>query len=321
MPSHRLKLAVIMDAIEDIHFQKDTSLALLYAAQQKGLQIFYLQTADLYIHKGQASAYMYPLEVSMNPDNWFCLGEVQQQPLATLDIIIMRKDPPFDSEFLYATHILSMAEKAGVLVANKPQSLRDCNEKLFATEFAELMAPTLVSAKAAQLKAFYKDYKDIIFKPLDGMGGASIFRCKPDDANLNVIIETLTEQGQKHIMAQQFLPAISQGDKRILLINGEPIPYCLARIPAQGETRGNLAAGGRGETQPLTDSNRALAAKIAPSLKQRGLYFVGLDVIGEKVTEINVTSPTCVREISRDSGLDVAGMLIDELIQIRTKGQ
>lgn len=320
MSSHTLKLAVIMDSIADIHFYKDTSLALLYAAQTKGLQIFYLQQSDLHINMGQPCADMYPIHVAMDAENWFTLGEMQSQPLATLDIIIMRKDPPFDSEFLYATHILSMAEKDGVLVANKPQSLRDCNEKLFATEFAELMTPTLVSCKPEQLKAFYANYQDVIFKPLDGMGGASIFRCKPKDANLNVIIETLTEHGTKHIMVQQFLPAISQGDKRILLINGEPVPYCLARIPSQGETRGNLAAGGRGETQPLTDSNRALAHKVAPTLKQKGLYFVGLDVIGECITEINVTSPTCVREISRDSGIDVASLLIDELVRIKTTG-
>lgn len=317
MSVKNLKLAVIMDPIENIHFYKDTSLAILYAAQQKGLELFYILMNDLYIDQGKACARLCSITVKMDENNWFELGEPKDATLDELDIIIMRKDPPFDSEFLYATHLLSMAEKDGVLVANNPQSLRDCNEKLFATEFAQYMTPTLVSRDPARLKAFYNQHQDVIFKPLDGMGGASIFRCKPDDANLNVILETLTDHGSKQAMAQRFIADIKLGDKRILMINGEPVPYCLARIPSKGETRGNLAAGGRGETQPLSDSNRALAEKIGPTLKQKGLYFVGLDVIGECLTEINVTSPTCVREISRDSGIDVAGLLIDELIRIK----
>lgn len=317
MSVKNLKLAVIMDPIESIHFHKDTSLAILYAAQQKGLELFYILMDDLYIDQGKACARLCPIRVNMDENNWFKLGEPKDATLDELDIIIMRKDPPFDSEFLYATHILSMAEKDGVLVANNPQSLRDCNEKLFATEFAQFMTPTLVSRDPKRLKAFYNQHQDVIFKPLDGMGGASIFRCKTDDANLNVILETLTNHGSKQAMAQRFIADIKLGDKRILMINGEPVPYCLARIPSKGETRGNLAAGGRGETQPLSDSNHALAEKIGPTLKQKGLYFVGLDVIGEYLTEINVTSPTCVREISRDSGIDVAGLLIDELIRIK----
>lgn len=320
MSAKNLKLAVIMDPIEQINFHKDTSLALLYAAQDKGLELFYILMDELYIEDGQAKASLCPIKVFMDEDNWFELGEPENTALCELDIIIMRKDPPFDGEFLYATQILSMAQKEGVLVANNPQSLRDCNEKLFATEFAELMSPTLVSSNQGRLKEFYRTHQDVIFKPLDGMGGASIFRCKPHDANLNVILETLTQQGTKKIMAQRFIADIEHGDKRILMIDGEPVPWCLARIPAIGETRGNLAAGGRGETQPLSASNRALAEKIGPLLKQKGLYFVGLDVIGEYLTEINVTSPTCVREISRDSGIDIAGQLIDTLIQIKTTG-
>lgn len=309
-----------MDPIEHISFHKDTSLALLHAAQEKGLELFYVLMDELYIEEGQAKAPLCPIRVKMDEDDWFELGEPENTALSELDIILMRKDPPFDAEFLYATHILSMAQKEGVLVANNPQSLRDCNEKLFATEFAELMVPTLVSSNQRLLKEFYYTHKDVIFKPLDGMGGASIFRCKPHDANLNVILETLTEQGAKKVMAQRFIADIDKGDKRILMIDGEPVPWCLARIPAIGETRGNLAAGGRGETQPLSEANRALAEKIGPVLKEKGLYFVGLDVIGEYLTEINVTSPTCVREISRDSGIDVAGQLIDKLIQIKTTG-
>ena len=226
----------------------------------------------------------------------------------------MRKDPPFDGEFIYSTYILELAEQAGVLIANKPQSLRDCNEKVFATHFPELMSPTMVTRSADLLRHFHQQHKDVIFKPLDGMGGSSIFRLRQDDPNVSVIIETLTNHGRQQIMAQKFIPDITEGDKRILMIDGEPVPYCLARIPAKGETRGNLAAGGRGETRPLSDNDFAIARQIGPELKKRGLYFVGLDVIGSCLTEINVTSPTCVREISRDSGIDIASQLISTLL-------
>jgi len=310
-----IKLAVVMDPIADITYKKDTSLALLHAAQQRGCELWYMEQGDLYIENGIAMGRMAPISVQMNPDNWFELGDYRQAPLSELSIIIMRKDPPFDSEFIYSTYILERAEQAGVLVANKPQSLRDCNEKVFATAFPELMTPTLVSRSANLLKQFHADHGDVIFKPLDGMGGSSIFRLKPDDPNVSVIIETLTNHGQQQIMAQRFIPEIIDGDKRILMIDGEPVPYTLARIPAKGETRGNLAAGGSGVTQPLSDENRAIAEQIGPILKQKGLYFVGLDVIGNSLTEINVTSPTCVREISRDSGIDVAGLLIDKLLE------
>lgn len=310
-----IKLAVVMDPIADITYKKDTSLALLNAAQQRGCELWYMEQGDLYIENGIAMGRMAPISVQMNPDNWFELGDYRQAPLSELNIIIMRKDPPFDSEFIYSTYILERAEQAGVLVANKPQSLRDCNEKVFATAFPELMTPTLVSRSANLLKQFHADHGDVIFKPLDGMGGSSIFRLKPDDPNVSVIIETLTNHGQQQIMAQRFIPEIVDGDKRILMIDGEPVPYTLARIPAKGETRGNLAAGGSGVTQPLSDENRAIAEQIGPILKQKGLYFVGLDVIGNSLTEINVTSPTCVREISRDSGIDVAGLLIDKLLE------
>ncbi|MCH2042113.1 MAG: glutathione synthase [Saccharospirillaceae bacterium] len=309
-----IKLGVVMDPISQIAFKKDTSLALLNAAQQKGCELFYMEQSDLYIENGVAMGRMAALTVEMNPDNWYNMAEYQHRPLSDLNIILMRKDPPFDSEFIYSTYILERAEEAGVLIANNPQSLRDCNEKVFATAFPDLMTPTLVSRSAELLKKFHKDHGDVIFKPLDGMGGSSIFRLKQDDPNVSVIIETLTNHGQQQIMAQRFIPEIVDGDKRILMIDGEPVPYTLARIPAKGETRGNIAAGGTGVTQPLSDENRAIAEKVGPILKQKGLYFVGLDVIGNSLTEINVTSPTCVREISRDSGIDVAGLLIDTLL-------
>ena len=309
-----IKLGVVMDPISQIAFKKDTSLALLNAAQQKGCELFYMEQSDLYIENGVAMGRMAALTVEMNPDNWYNMAEYQHRPLSDLNIILMRKDPPFDSEFIYSTYILERAEEAGVLIANNPQSLRDCNEKVFATAFPDLMTPTLVSRSAELLKKFHKDHGDVIFKPLDGMGGSSIFRLKQDDPNVSVIIETLTNHGQQQIMAQRFIPEIVDGDKRILMIDGEPVPYTLARIPAKGETRGNIAAGGTGVTQPLSDENRATAEKVGPILKQKGLYFVGLDVIGNSLTEINVTSPTCVREISRDSGIDVAGLLIDTLL-------
>ena len=309
-----LKVGIVMDPIEQIAYKKDTSLALMNAAQQRGCELFYMEQQDLSIQNGIAYGRMAPIKVYMNPDNWFEMGDFNDQPLSNLNIILMRKDPPFDSEFVYSTYILERAEQDGVLIANKPQSLRDCNEKVFATAFAELMTPTVVTRRADLLKAFHSEHGDVIFKPLDGMGGSSIFRLKQDDPNVSVIIETLTNHGQQQIMAQRYIPEIKQGDKRILMIDGEPVPYCLARIPADGETRGNLAAGGSGVTMELSDKEREIALKIGPTLKEKGLYFVGLDVIGDYVTEINVTSPTCVREISRDSGIDVAGQLIDCLL-------
>lgn len=303
-----------MDPIEGISFYKDTSLGLMYAARQQGVELWYMQQQDLYISQGRAMARMAPLSVAMEPNNWFQLGEYQEQPLASLNIIIMRKDPPFDSEYVYSTYILERAEQEGVLVANKPQSLRDCNEKVFATAFPELMPNTIVTRREDLLRSFHKEQGDVIFKPLDGMGGSSVFRLKADDPNVGVIIETLTQFGTQQIMAQKFVPAVTQGDKRILMIDGEPVPYCLARIPKENETRANLAAGGTGETRPLTDRDWEIARTVGPVLKEKQLYFVGLDVIGDSLTEINVTSPTCLREISRDSGIDVAKQVIDCLL-------
>ncbi|MCV6615123.1 MAG: glutathione synthase [Cellvibrionaceae bacterium] len=300
----RVKLGVVMDPIAQISYKKDTTLGLLLAAAERDWELFYMEQADLYLDQGEAKALLRPLQVFAQPEKWFELGEPTPTPLAELDVILMRKDPPFDSEFIYSSYILEAAERAGTLVVNKPQSLRDCNEKVFATQFPQCCPPVLVSRNDQQLREFHAEHGDVIFKPLDGMGGAGIFRCRADDPNIGVILETLTRFGQETIMAQKFIPDISNGDKRILVVDGEPVPYCLARIPAEGETRGNLAAGGRGVAQPLSERDWWIARQIAPTLKDKGLLFVGLDVIGDYLTEINVTSPTCLREI--DAAYDTA---------------
>ena len=308
-----VRLGIVMDPIASISYKKDSSLAMLLAAQERGWELFYMEQKDLYLGAGQARAQMRPLKVFANPERWFELETEQDAPLADLDVILMRKDPPFDMEFVYSTYLLEQAESEGVLVVNRPQSLRDCNEKLFATRFPQCMAPTLVSRRADILREFAATHGDVILKPLDGMGGASVFRHRPGDPNLSVILETLTQHGQQQIMAQAFLPAITDGDKRILMIDGEPVPYCLARIPASGETRGNLAAGGRGEARPLTDRDRWIAAQVGPTLREKGLLFVGLDVIGDYLTEINVTSPTCIREIDAAYNTNIGGQLMDAI--------
>lgn len=306
-----VKLGVVMDPIAAIHYKKDSTLAMLLAAQKKGWQLYYMEQADLYLTNGQAKARISALQVQADPENWYQLEEPQDLPLAELDVILMRKDPPFDNEFLYSTQILELAEREGVLVVNKPQSLRNFNEKLFATHFPQCCPELLVSRDVLRLKAFQAQHRDVIFKPLDGMGGMGIFRVTNNDPNINVILETLTEQGQRQIMAQKYIPEIVKGDKRILLIDGEPVPYALARIPLAGENRGNLAAGGTGVGVPLSDRDRWICQQVAPTLKAAGLLFVGLDVIGDYLTEINVTSPTCIRELDKQYGLDIAGQLMD----------
>jgi glutathione synthase len=305
-----LNLGVVMDPIESITVKKDTTLAMLLAAQRKGWTINYMQQKDLYSVQGISRANMTYLEVRDDPQSWFTLGESGDKALYELDVILMRKDPPFDLDYIYSTYLLEQAHREGTLIVNNPQSLRDCNEKIFATQFPECCPPVLVSADAEILKAFYREHEDVIYKPLDGMGGTSIFRVKQGDANLSVIIETLTLQGERQIMAQCYLPEIVDGDKRILMIDGEPVDYALARIPAIGETRGNLAAGGNGVAQPLSKRDRWICDQIAPFLKEKGLLFVGIDVIGDYLTEINVTSPTCIREIDAAFDLDIAGDLM-----------
>lgn len=306
-------LGVVMDPISSINYKKDTTLALLLAAQRRGYRLFYMEQQHLFLENGNPRAEVRPLKVIENPFKWYELGEGSSIPLEELDVVLMRKDPPFDSEFIYSTYILEAAERRGTLVVNKPQSLRDCNEKVFATEFPNCTPPLLVSRDQRRLKKFLAEHLDVVFKPLDGMGGTSIFRAKEGDQNVNVILETLTNNGHETIMAQKYLPEITTGDKRILVVDGEVIPFSLARIPATGEFRGNLAAGGQGLVQPLSDRDRWIAEQVAPALQAKGLIFVGLDVIGDYLTEINVTSPTCVREIDNAQNIGIGDQLVDAI--------
>ena len=308
-----VKLGVVMDPIADINVKKDTTLAMLLAAQRRGWELYYMEQSDLSLDQGLARATVRRLSVEDNPESWFEVGSPQDIALSDLDVVLMRKDPPFDMDFIYSTYILEAAQREGTLVVNDPRSLRDCNEKLFATQFPQCCPPLIVAASAARLKAFHAEHGDVIFKPLDGMGGASIFRVKAGDPNLSVIIETLTNHGRQQIMAQKFLPEIVDGDKRILMVDGVLAEYGLARIPMSGETRGNLAAGGSGVAMPLTDRERWICSQVAPVLREKGLLFVGLDVIGDYLTEINVTSPTCVRELDRAHQLDIAGDLMEAI--------
>ncbi len=306
-----VKLAVVMDPIQKISAKKDSTLAMLLAAQDRGWSLSYIEQAGLYLDDGIAMAETRKLSVADDLQNWFSLGDPILHALADFDVILMRKDPPFDNEYIYSTYILEAAENQGVLIVNKPQSLRDCNEKVFATQFPQCCPPVLVTCSPVLLREFYEKHEDVIFKPLDGMGGESIFRIKPDDHNLSVIIETLTEHGKHQIMAQKFIPEIVSGDKRILMIEGKPVDYALARVPAVKETRGNLAAGGTAKGLPLTDRDRWICEQVGPTLKEKGLIFVGLDVIGDYLTEINVTSPTCIRELNTAFDLDIAGDLME----------
>jgi glutathione synthase len=288
-----------MDPIHHINYKKDSSLAMLWAAQDLGWQLFYMEPQHLYAEQGVAMALMAQLRVMREPNHFYDLDLPQALPLGDLDVILMRKDPPFDSQFLHTTYLLSQAEEAGALIINKPQSLRDCNEKLFATQFPQCCPEVLVASDARVL-----------------MGGTSIFRARKDEPNLNVIIETLTEFGQQQIMVQRYLPAIIEGDKRILMINGYPVDHVLARIPSSGETRGNLAAGGSGVARPLTDRDRWICDQIGPTLRAKEIHFAGLDVIGDSLTEINVTSPTCIREIDDQTGSNIAGVLMQHISQL-----
>lgn len=305
-----------MDPLASINPKKDSTLAMMEAAQSRGWQLRVIYLSDLYIHEGEVFAQQRQVSIMPGADPWYEIEDTLTTPLSALDAILMRKEPPFDMEFIYATYMLEIAEKSGTPVLNRPGSIRDCNEKLFALQFPQCCPTHLVSRDASRLKAFHQQHGDVIFKPLDGMGGASIFRLKPEDPNVSVIIETLTDRGQRQIMAQKFVPEIVNGDTRILLINGEPIEYGLARIPAKGETRGNLAAGGSGVARPINDRDRWICEQIGPELKRRGLYFVGIDVIGDYLTEINVTCPTCIREINKAYDLDIAGDYLDFIDQI-----
>jgi glutathione synthase len=308
-----LQVAVVMDPIGAIKIAKDSSFAMLLEAQRRGHELHYVLPGGLAAAEGRAVARLAPLRVADDPNGWYQLGEAGTRALAEMDVVLMRSDPPVDAAYLHDTHILSLAQAEGVLVVNDPQGLRDLNEKLAALLFPQCIPPSLVSRDTAALREFVAAQGHCVLKPLDGMGGRSIFQVRAGDPNLNVILETLRGDGRQLVLVQRYLPEIRDGDKRILLIEGEPVPYCLARIPQGDEFRGNLAAGGRGEGRPLSERDRWIAAQVGPELRRRGMIFVGLDVIGDYLTEVNVTSPTCIRELDQQFGLNIAGTLFDAI--------
>ena len=314
-----MRLAVLMDPLEHVKPYKDTTVAMIQSAHALGWSCVYFTAKDLFCLEGKAFAHVHEIEITdIQSSNWVRTKDLGECALTDFDIILMRKDPPFDLEYIYATYALEIAEKAGVLVANKPQSLRDANEKFFALNFSQCCPLTLVTKDILRLKEFWKKHKNVIFKPLEGMGGSSIFHVNEEGRNLSVILEVLTQDQAVNIMAQRYIPEIvTKGDKRVLLINGEPVPYALARIPQKGELRGNLAAGARGEVVAITERDRWICEQIAPTLKAKGLYFVGIDIIGDYLTEINVTSPTCAREIMTETELDITGEFLRCLEKIR----
>ncbi len=306
-------IGIIMDPIEQINTVKDSTWAMILAAQKRGWQVRYMQQADLFASNGIVYAESRAVKLLPGQDCWLEQSSANTQELSECNAILMRKDPPFDLEYIYTTYMLELVEQRGTLVVNKPQSLRDCNEKFFTTSFPQCAPPTLVTRSADRLRQFIRQHEDCIFKPLDGMGGTSIFRVQANDPNKGVIIETLTQKGTTSVMAQRFIPEISEGDKRLLLVDGNPAPYALARIPLAGETRGNLAAGGTGKGVALSDRDYWICEQVGPVLKEKGILFAGLDVIGDYLTEINITSPTCIRELDRQFELDIAGDLMDAI--------
>jgi len=308
-----MKLALILDPLESLKAYKDSSVAMMRTAAKRGHEVWAIQRAALTWRDGCVAARAQRLKVGADDTAWFAVVEEAVLPLTAYDAVLMRQDPPFDFEYVAATWLLERAEAEGAHIWNKPRSIRDHSEKVAIAEFPQFTPTTLIARDPADIHAFIDELGDVILKPLDGMGGSSIFRVLRDDSNRNVIVETLTHFGARSIMAQRYLPAISQGDKRILLIAGEPVPYCLARIPKPGESRGNLAAGGKGVARPLLGRDREIAEALAPVLWGRGLLIVGLDVIGDCLTEINVTSPTCFVEIAQQTRFDVAAMLVDAL--------
>ncbi|MBL1432092.1 MAG: glutathione synthase [Gammaproteobacteria bacterium] len=307
------RLGVIMDPIDSICPAKDSTLAMLLEAQVRGYELHYMEQHDVSIREGVSYGTSRTLSVSDDNKDWFELGDTRTRPLHELNVILMRKDPPFDMEYVYTTYALELAEKNGSLVINKPQSLRDVNEKLFISWFPQCCATTLICRDRQQLRDFIDEQKNVVVKPLDGMGGESVFRTAIDDPNKSVIIDTITHNGKRSVMAQRYIAEISAGDKRILVIDGEPIPYALARIPAAGESRGNLAAGGTGKGVELSERDRWICQQVGPELRQRGLVFVGLDVIGDYLTEVNVTSPTCIRQLDSIYNLNISATLFDAI--------
>jgi glutathione synthase len=306
-------LGVVMDAIDTIKPKKDSTLAMLLAAQRRGWDLVYFRQQDLEIRDGAPHGHGARVGVRDDSERWFEIGTPWSGGLEKLDVLLMRKDPPFDMEYIYTTYILELAENRGLFVVNKPASLRDINEKAYTSWFPQCTPPSLVTRSRAHLLDFLRDHGKVVLKPLDGMGGRSIFVVSAGDLNTNVIIETLTNDGERFTLAQRYIPEIVNGDKRVLLIDGEPIDYALARIPAPGESRGNLVMGARGEGRPLTERDRWLCAQVGPTLAAKGVLFAGLDVIGDYLTEINVTSPTGIRELDRQFGIDIAAKLIEAI--------
>jgi glutathione synthase len=306
-----MKIAFLADPLSGFKIYKDSTFAMMREAAKRGHRIFAFEQRDMALEDGIVTADVAEITLTGDPDDWYTVGKQETTRLAEFDAVIERKDPPFDMEYVYGTQLLELAEAQGARVFNKPSAIRDHNEKLSIAQFSRFTSPTLVSSDPARLRAFHAQHGDVIFKPLDGMGGAGIFRIKDDGMNLGSVIEMLTELGTRTIMAQKYIPAIVHGDKRILVIDGKPVPFALARIPQAGEVRGNLAAGGMGRAQPLSARDREIAEAIGPALAARGLLLVGLDVIGDFLTEVNVTSPTCFQEITDQTGFDVAAMFID----------
>lgn len=311
-----MKLLFVADPLESFKIYKDTTFAMMREAQRRGHQLAVCGPQDMAWRRGgRVCAQVRDIVLTGDAQTWFTAQPARVAVLADFDAVLMRKDPPFDSEYFYATHLLEQAEREGAKIFNKPRALRDHPEKLAVMEFPEFIGPTLVTRSAQDIRAFHAEHQDIILKPLDGMGGMGIFRVGPDGMNLGSIIETLNQGGAQSVMVQKFLPAIAQGDKRVLIVGGKPVPYCLARIPQGGEVRGNLAAGGKGVAQPLSARDREIAEALGPILLARGLILAGVDVIGDCVTEINVTSPTCFQEIYDQTGCDVAALFVDALEQ------
>ncbi len=314
MSKRQLRIGIVMDPIEGIKPAKDSTLAMMLAAQKRGHELFYLEQRDLWLRDGVAWGRAHPVEVRDDYENWATLGAEHIKRLSTLDVILMRKDPPFDMEYIYTTYILERAEAEGVLVVNKPTGLRDMNEKVYTAWFPQCCAPTLITRDMGDMHAFLKEHHQIVCKPLHGMGGRSIFVIREGDKNANVIFETMTNYGSQFAIVQKYLPEIVEtGDSRILIIDGEPAPYALARIPSASDNRGNLAAGAQGKGRELNDRDRWLVSQIGPALRERGMLFVGIDVIGGYVTEINVTSPTGIRELDKQFNCDIATLLIDSI--------
>jgi glutathione synthase len=308
-----MKLAIILDPLESIKTYKDSTYAVMRAAHARGHELYVMEQHEMVLRDGAVTGFARKLYLVDGALHWYTLDAPVWRRLSDFNVTLMRKDPPFDMEYIYSTYLLELAEAQGARIFNRPAAIRDFNEKLSTAKFPEFTPPTLVTRQEALIREFIEQHGDIILKPLDAMGGSSVFRIRRNDPNLNVIVETMTQLGARTVMAQRYIPEISLGDKRILLIDGEPVPYALARIPKTGETRGNLAAGGKGVTQPLSERDREIAAALGPKLKEAGLFLVGLDVIGDWLTEINVTSPTGMQEIASQTGFDVAGMFVDAL--------